>query len=120
MSSQQYPHDVARQIKKGRTLQERIDDPYKERLKLSEPTSCPDCGAVYHQGRWHWGASVANSKPHRCPACARIHDKVPAGFLILSGQYIKTHEEEILRHIKNLEQKEKTQHPLERIMSENN
>ena len=29
-------------------------DPYQAREKLSEPSVCRDCGAVYHQGRWQW------------------------------------------------------------------
>jgi hypothetical protein len=29
-----------------RLIRERIHDPYKMRLKLPDPTLCPDCGAV--------------------------------------------------------------------------
>jgi hypothetical protein len=109
--------DYIRAPSKTRAYEARIEDPYLNREKLEEPTHCPDCGAVYHEGRWQWGPNQKNSTPYRCPACARIHDKVPAGLLSLSGPYILDHKEEIMNLIKNREQQEKTEHPLERIMN---
>ena len=38
----------------GRAQDEGVGDPYKLRRKLSEPTRCPACGAVYQEGRWQW------------------------------------------------------------------
>jgi hypothetical protein len=29
-------------------------DPYKARHKLPEPAACPECGAVFHEGRGQW------------------------------------------------------------------
>ena len=46
--------EIARQPRRDRLIRERIHDPYKTRLKLPEPTVCPQCGAVYHDGRWDW------------------------------------------------------------------
>lgn len=52
-----------------------------------------------------------------CPACHRIRDQVPAGFLTLSGEFLGAHKEEILHLVRNVERKENAEHPLERIMA---
>ena len=52
-----------------------------------------------------------------CPACHRIHDKYPAGFVTLAGQFLAQHREEVLRLVSNEEQKAKAEHPLKRIMA---
>ncbi len=52
-----------------------------------------------------------------CPACHRIHDKFPAGFVTLKGEYSKLHREELLQLVKNIAERAKREHPLERIMA---
>ena len=32
------------------------EDIYREDAKLHDPTTCRDCGATYHMGRWTWSA----------------------------------------------------------------
>lgn len=104
------------QPRKDRMYEEHVQDPYLSRGKLPEPTVCPTCGAVYHKGHWQWGEAAAGAHEHRCPACQRIHDHVPAGILTVGGSFFAEHRDEILRTIHNLEAKEKGEHPLERIM----
>ncbi len=91
-------------------------DPYRSRRKLCEPTVCPDCGAVYHKGRWAWAEVPTDAEPHPCPACERIRDGYPAGYLILKGSFVEAHTEEIDGLIRNVEAREKGEHPLKRIM----
>jgi len=98
-------------------IKEKQHDTYKAKAKLSEPCSCPDCGAVYQKGRWQW----LESKPketqlQKCPACQRINDRIPAGFISIAGDFFQTHRDEILGLIGNIEAHEKKQHPLNRIM----
>ena len=77
--------------------------------------TCPGCGAVYHQGHWQWQASrPADAQEVNCPACQRIADKVPAGLVEISGDFFVEHREEIKGLIRNLEEKEKGSHPLNR------
>ena len=101
-----------------RNVQEHRHDPYKLRGKLPEPTVCPECGASYHKGRWTWEkAPAAEHNSQLCQACQRINDKYPAGELLIQGAFLGAHKQEILNLAKNTEQKEKGQHPLNRIMA---
>ena len=102
----------------GRAQDDGIGDPYKLRRKLPEPTRCPACGAVYHEGHWQWvELPPAGAHDELCPACHRINDKYPAGVVTLEGPEVREHEEEIVNLARNLEQAEKQEHPLNRIMA---
>ena len=93
-------------------------NPYSIDGKLSEPTICPECELIYHEGRWTNGslpnANKANQK--LCPACRRERDGVPEGLIYLSGEYLEEHKKEILNIAKNNEEKARTTRPLQRIM----
>lgn len=97
-------------------LLETTKDSYKNKGKLPEPTVCAKCGAVYHQGRWQWLEQPAGANQTTCPACHRIHDHYPAGYITLTGDFFAAHEEEILQMIRHRETQEKPEHPLQRIM----
>lgn len=110
------PADYRHQGRKDRLIREMEHDPYKIREKLPDPTVCPECKAVYHQGRWHWTDRPDGAGESLCPACQRVRDRCPAGFLTLGGPFFKEHREEILHRVRNVEAREKAEHPLERIM----
>lgn len=103
-------------VRRDRLWQEQVHDAYKSRGKLPEPTVCPQCGAVFHEGRWQWSKAPAGAHPETCPACHRIHDHYPAGFLTLEGPFFQAHRDEIMRLVRNEEQRERAEHPLKRIM----
>jgi len=71
---------------------------------------------VYHKGRWHRAARPANATQHLCPACHRINDRAPAGYVTLAGAYMDGHGEDVLRLVRNEESREAQDHPLQRIM----
>jgi NMD protein affecting ribosome stability and mRNA decay len=106
-----------RQLRREHVFEELVHDSYKSGQKLREPTRCPACGAVYHKGRWTWGAAPKGAHEEKCPACHRIHDKFPAGYVTLKGEFFREHREQIMDLVKNHEAKEKAEHPLERIMA---
>jgi NMD protein affecting ribosome stability and mRNA decay len=98
-------------------FKERVPDAYKSQVNLSEPTVCSQCGAVFNQGHWQWGQAPENAHEAICPACHRIHDHYPAGFLTLKGEFFRAHREEIMRFVRNHEKHQRAEHPLKRIIA---
>lgn len=97
-------------------FEERVHDAYKAKRKLPEPTVCPQCSAVFHEGRWQWLEAPADAHRDICPACHRIHDHYPAGFVTMQGEFFLAHRGEIMHLAQNVEERERTEHPLKRIM----
>jgi hypothetical protein len=98
-------------------FKEHVHDAYQAKGKLPEPAACSQCGAVFHEGRWQWRQAPANAHSVICPACLRIHDHFPAGFLTMKGEFFVAHHEEIMRLVRNHEKHERAEHPLKRIMA---
>jgi hypothetical protein len=79
---------------------------------------CPDCGVQFRNGRWAWPKSEAvGLKAQPCPACRRIADGYPAGELVLTGNFLSGHRDEILATASNVEESQRAEHPLNRIMA---
>jgi len=108
-----------RTLRKDRLVQERMHDVYLVRGKWPEPTFCTECGAVFSRGRWSWEKLSSSLTAHQiiCPACRRIADRYPAGYIEIKGEFFTGHRDEILNLIERVEQQEKGRHPLERLMS---
>jgi hypothetical protein len=104
-------------ISHDRPLLEQDIDAYRIKGKLAEPTVCPQCNAVFHNGRWQWTDVQAGAHREICPACHRLHDNYPAGFVTLEGAFFAAHSDEIIRLVQNHAAHEKTEHPLKRIMA---
>jgi hypothetical protein len=86
------------------------------RAKLHEPSACPDCRATYHKGRWTWRPAPADAPLHLCPACARIRDDYPDGYVLVSGAFARAHRSEIVNLARHVAEREKKEHPLKRLM----
>jgi NMD protein affecting ribosome stability and mRNA decay len=100
-----------------RLVQEFEHDPYHASGKLKEPTVCPECHAVFHDGRWRWRTAPAGAHETLCPACRRIRDRVPAAFLRVGGDFAYAHRDEIRHLIDNVVERERAEHPLKRVMT---
>lgn len=94
-----------------------MDDPYRNSAKPPEPTECPQCHATFTEGRWTWEKAPSDANEQLCPACQRIRDEFPAGYVTIKGAFFSEHKDEIVSLIENHEKKEKAERPLQRIMA---
>ena len=93
------------------------NDAFRPDRKAAGTILCQRCGAVFRRGRWTWGAAPASAVRRRCPACQRIDEDYPAGYIAISGAFLKLHGKEVIARVRQCEAQEKTNHPLERIMT---
>lgn len=100
----------------ARNVQPKAHDPYRIRAKTKDALVCTECNVVYHGGRWYWGAPpLCDEQSCVCPACQRIQDRYPAGTIRLQSLPAK-HRDEILAMIRNTAERERQEHPLERLI----
>ncbi|MDH3348040.1 MAG: BCAM0308 family protein [Desulfobulbaceae bacterium] len=110
--------DKSHHGRRDRLVKQKRHDNYRASGKLPDHTMCSDCGCLYRAGRWTW-VDTPPKKPNMttCPACQRIKDNYPAGYVELKGQFFENHYQEISNLITNEEKMEKTVYPLERIIA---
>ncbi|MGE5270776.1 MAG: BCAM0308 family protein [Thiohalocapsa sp.] len=101
----------------GRAQRNPVSDPYQLRHKPKEPAVCPECGAVYHGGRWQWGQHPEDSHQHTCPACRRIADRMPAGIVTAHGEAARRHKSEMTALMRHEAAAENKEHALNRIIA---
>jgi len=111
------PHMRETRRTAGRAQQNPVADPYQTRAKLSAPTVCRQCTAIYQHGRWHWNSRPEDAAEALCPACQRIRDKLPAGIVTIHGAMPAQRREEIVNLARHQEAAEIKDHPLNRIMA---
>jgi len=112
-----YIMEKSQYARMDRLVKEKRHDTYREPGKWTEPTMCTECKALFMDGRWSWKKPPVDSNKVVCPACKRIADNYPAGRIEIKGPFFKRHREEILNLMRNEEEQEKREHPMERIMS---
>lgn len=71
---------------------------------------------MFVHGRWQWSVKPPEHETV-CPACHRIRDGLPAGYVALSGPFVTLHRNELVRLMRHHGAREKIEHPLERIMT---
>lgn len=91
-------------------------DPYRTTAKPPEGTRCPTCKASFHGGRWTWDTAPKDAHELVCPACHRIADRFPAGYVTIKGAFFAEHRDEIVKLIQSHEKREKANRPLQRLM----
>ncbi|MBT8763215.1 ATPase [Desulfohalobiaceae bacterium Ax17] len=96
-------------------IKEHRHDVYEEN-RGPEPSLCTECGALFVNGRWTWKKTGEYTSKMVCPACRRCADNYPAGYIQIKGEFFEGHRDEILNLLRNVEEMEKGEHPLERIM----
>ena len=102
--------------RRDKGIKQKRHDVYKSKGKLIEGTLCTTCKVAYSKGRWVWNYEGEARKKIICPACKRIKDSYPAGFIQLSGEFFIENQEEIINLVRNVEEQAKADHPMQRII----
>jgi NMD protein affecting ribosome stability and mRNA decay len=110
-------HTIGAPVRGAGIIVERVHDAYRSDHKPPEPTVCPQCQATYHAGRWQWTAPPAVAHEELCPACRRIRDEFPAGYVTIEGEFFGQHRDELMQLVKHRAEHAKAEHPLQRIMT---
>ncbi len=92
-------------------------DPYRLTEKPPGGATCQGCGATVQGGRWTWKAPGKNTVVTTCPACRRIEDSYPAGYLAMEGPFLQENRKQIMSLVRNVAEAEKNEHPLERVIA---
>jgi NMD protein affecting ribosome stability and mRNA decay len=95
-------------------------DSYLPRGASAKEAVCEGCRAVYRNKRWYAGTAAgpkAGTATVVCPACLKMRDDFPGGIVTLKGAYVLAHKSDILRLVKNEEERARGFNPLERVMS---
>ncbi|WP_085583199.1 MULTISPECIES: BCAM0308 family protein [unclassified Pseudomonas] len=110
--------DKFQKSRKDKLFKPQRFDPYATPLRPGGKARCPQCGAVYHEGEWHWHAPAEAGAVEStvCPACRRIEDRAAAGQVRVTGHFLAGHEAEIRQLMHNAEQQERQTHVLERLI----
>lgn len=103
-------------LHRDRQIKEVVHDPYQERYKPEGSSFCPTCSAIFKRGRWTWGNKTADAKQHTCPACKRIQDNFPAGYITLRGTFVDANRDMLIALIRHEETQARNARPLERII----
>ena len=110
------PHRHTNEVRHETLYAPRHMDPYVDVAKPAHDARCPECGVVFHKGRWAWGPVPKDAVSTTCPACLRIHDRFPGGYVTLKGPFVQAHRDELKKLVEAREEHEKAEHPLERVM----
>ena len=85
-------------------------------LEFSHPVVCPECGAAYRNGRWCWREPAPESSRLKCPACRREEANIPAGEVLLSGDFVRHHRAEMIAIARSHAARVNRDHPMQRII----
>lgn len=89
---------------------------YERKAKPADAIVCDQCALVWFGGRWYHGAPpFGEVRGGLCPACQRIRDRFPAGTIRVPADSAKA-VREISNIARRLEESERAEHPLERLM----
>lgn len=98
---------------------------HRQPKAMAEPAVCEVCGDVYADRRWSQPDANRQSDKHPhfrpaqmvvCPACQRQADKIPSGYVHLSGAFLVAHYDEITRLLHNEAERAAEDNPQARIM----
>jgi NMD protein affecting ribosome stability and mRNA decay len=102
---------------------ETSEDPYAIKAAPSGEAICPRCKAVFKDKRWLLDEALyeelkdIDTVPQIiCPACRKALEKYAMGYLYISGEFWKTHKDDIMRLINNEVERARGLNPLHQII----
>ena len=92
------------------------------KVRLTDPTVCERCGAVYTRRTWRRDHKVTDALLRGaawavCPACALASREEYFGRVVLRGAYAAAHEADIRRRILNVAERAQFTQPERRVVS---
>lgn len=94
----------------------RHEDPYDDGRKEAGAAACRRCRATRLAGCWSWKEAPADAERILCPACQRIDDNFPAGYVTIKGAFLAAHRDEIVNVVMARAERARVEHPLQRII----
>jgi NMD protein affecting ribosome stability and mRNA decay len=70
--------------------------------RLSEPTACERCGAVFSRRAWRRRPLPVQVRWTVCPACRQAGEERGFGRIVLRGDFVRVHEADIRTRIRNV------------------
>ncbi|MCS7200380.1 MAG: BCAM0308 family protein [Caldimicrobium sp.] len=100
------------------------EDPYAITHAPTGEAVCPKCKSVFKDKRWFIDQEIAeelleaeNVPKLLCPGCRKVLERYAMGYLYLTGNFWKTHKEDIMKLIQNEYEKARGLNPLHQIIS---
>ena len=109
-------HDLGAPMRGSGVFVEHHHNAYRSDCKLPDTTMCRECHASIHDGRWQWLEAPVGSNQVLCPACRRIHDDFPAGFVSVEGDFFPKHRVELVHLVETRASHATAEHPLRRLI----
>jgi len=103
---------------------ETTEDPYAMKEAPAGEAVCPRCKSVFKDKRWFMDEELAeelleaeNVPKLLCPGCRKALESYAMGYLYISGEFWKTHRDDIMRLINNEVEKARGLNPLHQIIN---
>jgi hypothetical protein len=87
-----------------------------------EPAVCAGCGAVYVRKTWRLAGPRRLVAPRQelervsCPACRQVREGRAYGRVLLTGEWVAAHEDEVRRRIRSVESRGRHTQPERRLV----
>jgi hypothetical protein len=98
---------LIRSLNRSSTRSNKLRPAEARRGRLSEPSVCERCGALFSGRVWRkpaTGSPALLARAHwtRCPACVQTSRDEYLGRILLRGRYLETHVGELTARIRNV------------------
>jgi NMD protein affecting ribosome stability and mRNA decay len=88
----------------------------------TDPTVCDRCGAVYARKTWRRSGTreavsfMPNAERATCPACRQVEEGRAYGRVVVHGQWLREHEDEVRRRLANVAARARHTQPERRLV----